>query len=183
MKSKPSILAAVAAGTLALLAAAAPARAQQSTMPPISAQPVPGDLELAKMIWTTMAAIDHANQSGNYSVLRDISSPAFQIANNPSQLAAIFGTLRATRLDLSNALLLAPTYSQAPRLGPDNILVLKGFFGLRPTAIEFNLEYEWVQGKWRLFGVSIVPATIGQAFPAPPAPPAAKDSSSSRRRN
>ena len=51
--------------------------AQTAAPPPASSQPVPGELELAKLIWSTMAAVDHANQSGNYSVLRDISAPAF----------------------------------------------------------------------------------------------------------
>src|SRR5690606_8462164 len=73
----------------------APALAQQQqqqlmAQPPPSAQPVPGSLELAKLIWSTIAAVDHANRSGNYSVLRDISAQGFQINNDPSRLAEIF---------------------------------------------------------------------------------------------
>ena len=47
--------------------------------PPAAIRPVPDQLSLAKLLWSTMAAVDHANKSGNYSVLRDISSTAFQI--------------------------------------------------------------------------------------------------------
>jgi hypothetical protein len=49
---------------------------------------------------------------------------------------------------------------------------LRGFFGLRPTAIGFDLVYEWSAGRWRLFGVSIAPASLAQIQPgvAPPPP-------------
>lgn len=145
----------------------------QSTTPPVSNyQPVPGELELAKMIWSTLAAVDHANQSGNYSVLRDISSPAFQIANDPSRLASIFGGIRQARLDLGNTLLLAPTYAEAPWILAENVLQVRGYFGLRPTAIAFDFQFQWSQGKWRLFGVAITPATISSSVPGPqPSPP------------
>jgi hypothetical protein len=156
----------------AVLALAMPtaAIAQQqplpSTTPPVSIEPVPGELELSKLIWSTMAAVHHANISGNYSVLRDISSPSFQINNDPARLTQIFGPLRESRLDLANALVLAPTYLEAPAILPGSVLHLRGYFGLRPTAIQFELEYQWVQGSWKLFGVAISPATISPDLPA-----------------
>jgi hypothetical protein len=152
--------------------AAAPdgAAAQVATPPPLSAQPVPGDLELAKLVWTTMAAVDHANLSGNYSVLRDLSAPGFQSANDAARLTQIFAGLRASGTDLSNTLLLGPTWAAAPMIAPGGLLRLQGYFGLRPTAIAFDLSYQWVGGKWRLIGVSIAPRSIAINEPAPPTP-------------
>src|SRR5690349_7835689 len=99
---------------LACFALSGPAHAQQPPVqvlqPPPSAQPVPGSLELAKMVWSTLAAVDHANRSGNYSVLRDISAQGFQINNDPARLGEIFAGVRASRIDLSDVLLVAPTY-------------------------------------------------------------------------
>ncbi len=154
------------AGALSL--AAVPAFAQQAPRPPASAVPVPGELELAKMIWSTMAAVDHANQAGNYSVLRDLAAPGFQINNDPARLAEIFASLRASRIDLSNTLLLAPTYLSAPQMVQPDVLRVQGYFGLRPTAINFELFYQWVSGRWRVFGVSISPASIATQQPGPP---------------
>ena len=152
---------------VALLALAGPVQAQtgSAAAPPAAAMPVPGDLELAKLIWSTIAAIDHANQSGNYSVLRDISSPAFQIANDPARLAQIFGSLRENRVDLSNSLLLAPVYNGPAQVGAGNILRVRGSFGLRPTAIAFDFEFQWFNGKWRLFGVGISPLPLATRQP------------------
>ena len=52
----------------------------------------------------------------------------------------------------------------------DNILDVRGFFGLRPTAVSFQLQYQWVGGRWRLFGVAINPATMAQSMPGPASP-------------
>ena len=170
---------------LGLPVASAPAQAQGApgVPPPPSPMPVPNELELAKLIWSTMAAVDHANVAGNYSVLRDLSAPGFQMNNDAARLAKIFETLRASNVDLSNTMLLAPTYQTAPVIMAGNVLHVKGFFGLRPTAIGFDLYYQWLQGRWRLYGVSIVPATMANLQPGPaplpsPAPAPRRDTPS-----
>lgn len=167
-------IAAILAGPLLALAGAQagaqPAIQPQAVTPPPSPMPVPNELELAKLIWSTMAAVDHANQAGNYSVLRDLSAPAFQMENDSAKLARVFESLRASNVDLSNTMLLAPTYASAPVIMNPDILHVKGYFGLRPTAIGFDLYYQWLQGRWRLFGVSIVPATIASVAPGLAAP-------------
>ena len=114
-----------------------------------------------------MAAVDHANQAGNYSVLRDLSAPGFQINNDASRLSEIFASLRASRIDLSNTLLLTPSYSAAPRIIQPGVMQVRGLFGLRPTAISFDLFYQWNSGRWKLFGVSIAPLPIATQQPAP----------------
>ncbi len=158
---------------MALPATSTPALAQLApgAAPPPSPMPVPNELELAKMIWSTMAAVDHANLAGNYSVLRDLSAPGFQMNNDAARLAKIFETLRASNVDLSNTMLLAPTYQTAPVIMQGNVLHVKGFFGLRPIAIGFDLYYQWLQGRWRLYGVSIVPAAMANVQPGAAPPP------------
>lgn len=165
---KAAIKTAVISLSAALLALPGTAAAQSGAAapPPAAAMPVPSELELAKLIWSTIVAIDHANQSGNYSVLRDISSPSFQAANDPARLTQIFSSLRASGVDLSNTLLLAPVYNGAPQVGAGNVLRVRGSFGLRPTAIAFDLEFQWVSGKWRLFGVGLSPQPLATQAPS-----------------
>jgi len=155
-----------------LLLGAAPAAAQQGTSTLVSPMPVPNELELSKLIWSTIAAVDHANQAGNYSVLRDLSAPSFQIANDAARLTQIFQGVRQSGIDLSNALLLAPTYAAPPLMIRPDVLRVRGMFGLRPTAILFDMQYQWVNGRWRLFGVSLGSESIASQQPGgPPRPP------------
>jgi len=168
----------VSAFCLALTLAVAPAsaqpviqgqpipRAQPQVQPPPSVRPTPSQIELSKLIWSTIAAVDHGNRSGNYSVLRDISSQGFQITNNAARLAEIFAGLRNSNMDLSNAFLVPPTYYEAPRMIQENVFQVKGIFQLRPISISFDMYFQWEQGRWKLYGIDIQPLEMVSAPPA-----------------
>lgn len=151
-----------------------PAVAQQiqplSVIPPASALPVPSQLDLSKMLWSTMMAVDHANRSGNYSVLRDMASQGFQINNTAATLAQVFVGLREGRVDLSNTVLVPPTYAEAPRMVDQTVLQVRGYFQIRPNAIFFDVYYVWEQGMWKLHGIDIQPAQMMEAMPETAAP-------------
>lgn len=158
---------------LALAAPLAPAAAQQqpqqaqpTLQPPPSVRPTPSQLELSKLLWSTMAAVDHANQSGNYSVLRDISAQNFQINFNPARLTEIFAGIRGLNIDLSTALLVPPTYYEAPQMISNDVFRVRGIFQLRPISIGFDVYYQWEQGRWKLFGIDLQPQQMVEAQPA-----------------
>lgn len=153
------------------LPASLPAQAPAARPPAPSSVPVPDDLQLSKLVWSTLVAVDHGNLAGNYSVLRDLAAPGFQINNDAAKLGEIFASLRAQNIDLSNCLLLTPTFTRTPALVQPGVLRLQGYFGLRPTAIEFDLYYQWIQGRWRLFGVAINPVALARIQPEGAKPP------------
>ncbi|EAQ29540.1 hypothetical protein NAP1_02170 [Erythrobacter sp. NAP1] len=140
-------------------------QAQPSFQPPPSVRPTPSQLELSKLLWSTVAAVDHANQSGNYSVLRDISAQNFQINFNPARLTEIFSGLRNLNMDLSNALLVPPTYYEAPQMISNDVFRVRGVFQLRPISIGFDVYYQWEQGRWKLFGIDLQPQQMVEAQP------------------
>ena len=151
-----------------------PAQAQQQPSaqqqqpqlnPPASVRPTPSQLELSKLLWSTIAAVDHANQSGNYSVLRDISAQTFQVNFNPARLTEIFAGLRGLNIDLSNALLVPPTYYEAPQMISNDVFRVRGIFQLRPISIGFDVYYQWEQGRWKLFGIDLQPQQMAEAQP------------------
>lgn len=157
----------------ALILGVAPAFAQAPGAAQVGA-PVPDRLELSRLIWSTMAAIDHANLSGNYSVLRDLGAPGFQANNDAAKLTQIFASLRTQRVDLSTTMLLAPTFATPPAIVGTGLMRLTGQFGIRPVPINFDLIYQYSGGRWRLYGVSIQPAPIATSQPAPAAAPRRK---------
>jgi hypothetical protein len=115
---------------------------------------VPSDAKLLTLIYSALIALNQANSSGNYSVLRDISAPGFQSANNPAQLAQIFANLRGRNLDLSPILLVQPKLVRTPGITPNGMLRVSGFFPTRPEQVNFDLLFQAVQGQWRLFGIA-----------------------------
>ncbi len=158
--------------TLAAAVAGSPAHGQARNQPrPQAAAPaaqpaVPDSLTVAKLVWSTMAAVDHANATGNYSVLRDLGAPSFQANNNAATLAGVFQAIRDQRLDLSNTLLVTPTFDIGPRV-EGGLLRMRGVFPLRPTGVAFDLLFQPVAGRWALFGIALAPA----ANVAPVQPP------------
>jgi hypothetical protein len=157
----------------ALLLGSAPiaARAQQAPAKPEVVLPDANKIVL--LIRTAILTLNDAVQTGNFTVLRDKAAPAFQARNTAAQLGAIFQNLAGQGVDLSAVSIITPQLTQDPAIDANARLRLKGYFPGDPVRIDFDLLFESVGGRWRLFGVSVTPTTAG-ASGAPAAAPAPK---------
>lgn len=172
VSSVKSALAAIVVCCLTLVSAAA----EQP-----HAAPKPANMDrngTLMLIRSTLLAVDHANKTGNYTVLRDLGAPTFQV-NTAARLAEIFAKLRNDNVDLSGVAALDPQLSLLPQIEANGMLHMSGFFPSVPTQVNFELLFSPVDGQWRLFGVSV---NLGSAAPTPPAPPAAKAPSSDTKK-
>jgi hypothetical protein len=144
---------------------AAPAAA-----PPAPPQVVMPDAEkIVLLVRTTLITLNDALQTGNFTVLRDMGAPGFREANTPARLSQSFADLASKGIDLSPVSIIAPQLSEAPGLDQQKgMLHLKGYFPSQPLQINFEMLYQAVDGRWRLFGLSVQPG--------PPAPPPASAS-------
>jgi hypothetical protein len=153
-----SLLLPVLASCLLMQLAAPPAAAQlrivEEQNPPAQLQ-MPDADGMMILIRTTLIALDHANRTGNYTVLRDIGSPGFREANDPARLAELFADLRKRGLVLAPISVVDATLTSRPALDANNMLRLTGFFETRPEEVNFDLLFEFVNGSWRLFGLGI----------------------------
>jgi hypothetical protein len=102
-----------------------------------------------------LLAVNDANRSGNYTVLRDLAAPDFQAKNSPADLAQIFSDLRRRNFDLFAVAILEPQFTTPPAVDAAGKAHLAGFFPTRPQRISFDLTFEAVAGQWRLFAVAI----------------------------
>lgn len=154
---------------------AAPAKAAPA--PPQVA--TPDAQKIVLLLRNTLVTLNDALQTGNFTVLRDRAAPGFQAANSAAKLGQIFADLSARNVDLSTVSIATPQLSENPVLDPNTgMLRLKGFFPLQPQPIAFEVLYQSVGGRWRLFGLAVQPANAvpqqAQAptgMPAPPLPP------------
>jgi hypothetical protein len=131
---------------------------QQETKPqgtvPQARPAMPSDDNLMIFIMSTLVALHQANTTGNYSVLREIGAPTFQ-SNSPAKLAEAFTDLRRRRVDLSRILLFQPKLLRRPEINARGMLRITGFFPTLPERINFDLMFQPVEGRWRLFGISV----------------------------
>ena len=118
---------------------------------------MPDAIVINKLVWSAMAALDQANQTGNYSVLRDMGAPSFQTNNSAATLGGIFQALRSQQVDLSYTLVVSPAYQFPPGIVQGGLLRIRGSFPLRPAPIAFDLLFQNVTGQWRIFGIAVAP--------------------------
>lgn len=162
------------------LAGPLPAAAQQEKKAPRAAKsarqdkPRPADIDrngMLILVRSALLAVDQANKTGNYSVLRDLGAPGLQV-NTDAQLAEIFAGQRKQGIDLAAVAVLEPQLTLLPQIEPNGMLHMAGFFPSVPMRLNFELLFAPADRQWKLFGIS---ANLGENSPrAPdnPQPPA-----------
>jgi hypothetical protein len=144
---------------------------QQRQQPPQPQAPHPAQIDrngVLILIRETLLALDQANKTGNYTVLRDLGAPDFQ-SNTAARLAEIFAQQRKDNIDLSGIAVIDPQLTLLPQIEGNGLMHMAGFFPSVPTQVNFELLYAPVNGRWKLFGLSV---SFGQAAPQAPQPPA-----------
>jgi len=121
----------------------------------IAPTPIIDDVVLALLIKSTIIAVQQANATGNYSVLRDLGTPIFRERYDQASLTAIFANLRAGGINLSPALMLMPQLLKKPEITSRGQLHLVGNFPTQPLQIRFDLLFLQLDGIWRIDGISV----------------------------
>ncbi len=108
------------------------------------------------LVKNALIAVNQGNLTGNFTVLRDLSSPGFRERNSAGELATIFQNIRQQKIDLSPIVVLDPVMSQ-PRLTADGQLFLEGYFASQPKRINFRLAFikDQKSGGWMIETVSV----------------------------
>ena len=119
------------------------------------------------LIRSSLIALDQANKTGNYTVLRDLGAPGFAV-NTSATLAEIFARQRKEGLDFSGVAVLEPQLTVLPQIEANGMMRMAGFFPSVPKQLNFELGFAPVAGEWRLFGISV---NVGSAAPAAPETP------------
>ncbi|QDP22176.1 hypothetical protein [Bradyrhizobium cosmicum] len=157
-------------GAVTTSAQQTPPQPHQAAPPQPQAAAKPANIDrngVLMLIRSTLLALDHANKTGNYTVLRDLGAPGFQV-NTAAKLAEIFAKQRGDKLDISGVAVIDPQLSLLPQIEPNGLLHVAGFFPSVPSQVNFELLFAPVEGQWRVIGVSL---SVGQSSPvAPPAP-------------
>lgn len=116
--------------------------------------PMPSPAAQAILVQSTIARLNDANLTGDYSVFLKRASTGFQQANSPEGLYEGFSSFRVNGIDLAPATLHGIRWTQSPTL-TGRTLRLIGSIETRPQEITFDLGYVSENGWWRLAAVSV----------------------------
>ena len=178
MKRSRTRFATIATGLSAIAAlAAAPAMAVDQPVgvarfaQPVAPAPRPKMAKISPqmlfLIRSVLSALDDANRTGNYTVLRDLASPAFQASNTAADLSLAFSDLRRRNVDLGAATLQIPLLNEPVGLDNGRRLRLTGQIATAPEGIAFDFRFEAVAGHWRPVAISVSTLPVASAQTAP----------------
>ena len=166
--------------------------AQESAAAPTSGMTAESRKLATLLIKNTLVAVNQANLTGNYTVLRDLSTPGFRQLNSAADLGTIFANLRQNKIDLSPIVLMEPVITAAKFSKEQKQLRLKGHFPSEPVQVEFELIFQQAEpAGWVIHGISVGttkagassnldPADAEQPAAAAPTRPAVRPASSSK---
>ncbi len=137
---------------------------------------MPSNKALAIMITNTLIAYNQGNLTGDYSVLRELSSPNFRDANSSARLADVFRKMRMDAIDISPIVLFRPKLVRRPKIDQRGNLILEGFYDTRPKRVNFFLVFRPARNVWRLFAIQVSTNLAKKVSMAP-------NAAVSRRRN
>ncbi len=128
---------------------------------------MPDAEKIVLLLRVSLITLNDALQTGNFTVLRDMGAPGFRDGNTAARLSQSFSDLASKGVDLSSVSIIAPQLTEPPGLDQaKGMLHLKGYFPGQPVQINFEMLFQAIEGRWRLFGLSVQP---GAPTPAPAA--------------
>ena len=152
--------------------AAAPVQIAPVVTAPSDAPPLPSTEQLVSLVRNVLLAVNDANLTGNYTVLRDLSAPDSQALNTPERLEESFRPIRQQGTDFSIVAVATPRFVQLPTFTPQGYLRVNGEFISSPR-ITFDIFLQHVEGRWRPYaiGVGVVPVPVNPTPSAEVKPP------------
>jgi len=115
---------------------------------------IPKPEVLLLLIRATLIALDQANKTNNYTVLRELGGPSLQKFMS-AQLGELFSDLRGKGIDLSPVVVVTPQMFEAPTILSNGMLRLSGYFPTQAMQINFDLLFEQANSNWKLAGLRV----------------------------
>ena len=131
---------------------------------------------LEMLVKNAVTAVNQANITGNYTVLRDLGTESFRQRNSAAELAKVFATHRDGHFDLSPILASQPQFTRPPTEAQPGRLQLVGYFPTQPQAVQFAITYGRTSTGWGIDELSLGIAPLATLLAPPPAAPATVES-------
>jgi hypothetical protein len=131
--------------------------------------------QISMLIRTTVVALDQANLTANYSVLRDLGDTHFQATYSQSALSDMFRGFRDRGINLAPVVLYDAQLDAPPKLTTDGLLRVVGHFSTTPDQVVFDITFRVQGGIWRLDAVNAGTRPAPVSAVGREAPPASAD--------
>ncbi|WP_294643040.1 hypothetical protein [uncultured Aureimonas sp.] len=116
------------------------------------------------LVRTLFVSVGQAIETGNYSVLRDLATPAFRKRYSAAGLEIALAPLRDGGYRLQDAVLLVPRIDAFQREDDDRLRLI-GAVPIAPGPLHFDVLFQNIAGSWQLLGFQFSPDADMAAAP------------------
>ncbi len=117
---------------------------------------LPSDRLQVRLIKNALIALNNANVTGNYSVLREFCSPELRREKKASDFALAFHNVHDRSRDMSVIMELQPIQTRPPAMTVDRRMHLVGYFPTQPLLLHYHLVFlNTESGDWWLDGIVV----------------------------
>jgi hypothetical protein len=116
---------------------------------------VPSDKELKALALDSLLSFNDAIQTKSFDKFYNRIAKLWQKEVTPDQLLQIFQSFIDKEVDLFPITKLTPTFSKAPTVNDDGLLVLQGSYPTQPSRLSFELKYFYEDESWKLAGINV----------------------------
>ena len=118
-------------------------------------QSLPSEPENEKIVLDTTLTFAQAVNTKDLSLFRNQTTKEFKAEFSHEQFETAFGGFIEQEINLLPVATLKPVFHTPPALDEGGTLILRGYFPTRPSQVEFDYNYLWRSGGWKISGVSL----------------------------
>ncbi|RMG12985.1 MAG: hypothetical protein D6731_12935 [Planctomycetota bacterium] len=115
----------------------------------------PSPEEVAARLNEDLAALAAAVKGGDFAAFRDRLAASFRAENDAAALAEAFGPLREHLALLERAPTRVPRWRVAPRLDPNDELVLSAVYPDEDARVRIDARYRYEEKAWKPLGLVV----------------------------
>lgn len=112
--------------------------------------------ELQRMAKESLLAFNEAVKSQSFVSFRsEQCSPRFQAEVSAERFAEVFKQFVEQKVDIGAISEHDPVFKTVPAVDENNVLNLEGHYPTQPKQVGFTLQYEFVEGIWKLQSINL----------------------------
>jgi len=118
-------------------------------------KPLPNEEATKRLTLDSLLAFNQAVQTNDFAVFHGQVSRLWQEQITPEKLAETFADFVHKQIDISGIKGVDPILTEAPTINSDGLLILEGYYPVRPSRVSFRLKYIYEHPAWKLFGIKV----------------------------
>lgn len=125
-------------------------------------RPMPTEAEARALIEDSLLLFNAGIQESSFDNFYELIARGWQDQLTKGQLTRTFQPFIDQRVNLAGIHGVQPVFDEAPAISTEGLLTVRGYYPTQPLRVLFALKFMYELPKWKLFGLDVSLATVGE---------------------